>query len=58
MGFTDTERAKWHADPRAGRHDVHEGVESPVCGHCGNPFRASDGVVTDDFSICDVCNGD
>lgn len=26
-----------------------------VCCHCSNPF--TDGIVTPDFALCDVCNG-
>lgn len=59
MPFTEAEKRKWHADRQAGRSDSdHIEVASNVCGHCGNPFSASAGVVTDDFSICDVCNDD
>jgi hypothetical protein len=29
-----------------------------ICLHCGNPFEPGQGVVTDDGSLCDVCNGD
>jgi hypothetical protein len=32
-------------------------VECEICLHCGNPFRATDGVVTPDAALCDVCNG-
>ncbi len=32
-------------------------VDDETCLHCGNPFRVSDGVVTPDAAICDVCNG-
>jgi hypothetical protein len=58
MSFTDEERRQWHEDRRAGRHAEDSAPADPVCGHCGNQFRASAGVVTDDFSICDVCDGD
>ncbi|PWK58358.1 hypothetical protein [Silicimonas algicola] len=29
-----------------------------VCLHCNNPFPVSEGVVTPDAAICDVCNDD
>jgi len=32
--------------------------EAAICGHCSNPFEAGKGVVTDQFALCDVCNGD
>ena len=28
-----------------------------TCLHCGNPFPVTDGVVTSNAAICDVCNG-
>ena len=58
MDFTDADRAKRHADRKAGWQGDDDGIHKPVCGHCSNPFPASQGVVTDDFSLCDVCNGD
>jgi len=58
MPFTEREKRKWHADrKREQALDQHEGAEPlAMCGHCGNPFN--DGVVTSDFALCDVCNGD
>jgi formylmethanofuran dehydrogenase subunit E len=59
MPFTEAEKRKWHADRRADRTDDNRSEIMPnVCGHCGNPFPANAGVVTDDFALCDVCNGD
>ena len=58
MAFSEVERARWHADRRNGRLEDEDRVALPVCGHCGNRFAAGDGVVTDEFTICDVCNGD
>lgn len=58
MAFTEAEKRQWHARRRAGRtggwHD--EADARPECGHCGNPFV--EGVVTPEFALCDVCNGD
>ncbi len=58
MGFTEEEKQQWHADRRAGRGQADEehGVPMETCGHCGNPFRLSEGTITADFAICDVCN--
>lgn len=42
----DKERRAKEADPNYA-----------VCLHCNNPFRLSDGVVTPDAALCDVCNG-
>ena len=58
MSFTEAEKRKWYAERRSGR-DVRETESvqmSEVCGHCGQPFPRGNGVVTEDFSICDVCN--
>jgi 5-methylcytosine-specific restriction endonuclease McrA len=33
-----------------------ETIFEPICDHCSNPF--TDGVVTPDFAICAICNGD
>ena len=59
MSFTEEERQRWHADRRAGREERFEsGIPAETCGHCGNPFQPGAGVVTADFSLCDLCNGD
>lgn len=58
MEFTEAEKQQWHADRRAGTSADDEDTSSENCGHCGNPFSAGAGVVTADFSLCDVCNGD
>jgi hypothetical protein len=60
MPFTEAEKRKWHADRRAGRStdDQYDNVPAQVCGHCGNPFHSGAGVVTEDFALCDICNGD
>lgn len=58
MAFTEAEKQQWHADRRAGQATDDDYATSSTCGHCGNPFSSGAGVVTDDFSLCDVCNGD
>lgn len=59
MSFTDAEKRQWHADRKAGRSED-AGLETltEVCGHCGNRFSHSNGCVTPEFALCDVCNGD
>lgn len=32
------------------------GAGYATCLHCGNSFRVTEGVVTPDAAICDVCN--
>ena len=48
------------ADRQAGKlgHDGYVEAASETCGHCGNPFAPGQGVSTEDFALCDVCNGD
>lgn len=58
MAFTEAEKQQWHADRRAGQATDDDYATSSTCGHCGNPFSSGAGAVTDDFSLCDVCNGD
>jgi len=58
MEFTKAEIEQWRADRRADRQGGDRRDERPMCGHCHNGFDSGGGVVTDDFSICDVCNGD
>lgn len=67
MSFTDAERKKWleekHARERsipssASDHSQVNGnrAEYAICLHCNNSFRRSEGTVTPDAAICDVCN--
>jgi hypothetical protein len=60
MPFTEAEKRQWHADRQAGKlgHDGYVEAASETCGHCGNPFAPGQGVSTEDFALCDVCNGD
>ncbi len=37
--------------------DLEDGANYATCLHCNNPFRVSNGVMTPDAAICDVCNG-
>lgn len=60
MPFTEAEKRKSHADRQAGMpgDDGYVEVASEICGHCGNPFAPGHGVTTEEFALCDVCNGD
>ena len=61
MPFTDEERQAWHKEKQRREYrPPFEWKEKPVavCVHCHNPFGISEGVVTDDVALCDVCNGD
>ena len=57
MAFSDAERRQWLADRKVAAAPVHDRNSDPICGHCSNPFPAESGTVTDDFAICDTCNG-
>lgn len=67
MSFTDAERRKWLGEKLARerslpssageQHQTTENMEEyTVCLHCNNSFRRSEGSVTQDAAICDVCN--
>lgn len=61
MSFTPEEISKWHQDKR--RRDakpdlVFKSTPVAICIHCKNPFGISEGVITDEVALCDVCNGD
>lgn len=67
MSFTEAERKKWLQEKRAREHGFSsEALEQSqasrdmgeymVCLHCNNPFHRSEGTVTPDAAICDVCN--
>jgi hypothetical protein len=61
MPFTDEEFRRWHEEKQRREHRPPiEFRRSPaaVCVHCHQPFGISEGVVTDEVAICDVCNGD
>lgn len=67
MSFTNEEKKRWLEEKRGheGRNQRscsqapqhHEGSsEFAICLYCNNPFRSSEGTVTQDAAICDVCN--
>lgn len=61
MAFTDEERRAWHEAKRrreTAGESFTDGIPAAVCVHCGNAFAWSDGVVTDEVALCDICNGD
>lgn len=61
MPFTDEEKRRWHDEKRKREYRPTRvfGSESvAVCVHCQNPFGRSEGVITPEVAICDVCNGD
>ena len=61
MAFTDEERRRWHEEKRRAEYRPPVAVRpAPVafCVCCQNPFGIGEGVITDEVSLCDVCNGD
>lgn len=67
MSFTEAERKKWLEEKRKRERGFLSSAsvqsqassnmaEYAVCLHCNNPFRRSEGTVTPDAAICDVCN--
>lgn len=61
MAFTDGERRAWHEAKRK-RETKPESVRrsQPVtlCIHCGVPFGYGEGFISDEVSLCDICDGD
>ncbi len=61
MPFTEDEKRRWHEDKSQREHrpsDAYFSEPIAICIHCKNPFGVSEGVITDEIALCDVCNGD
>lgn len=58
VAFTEAEIEQWHADRRTEGEADDDLLEQLVCGHCGNPFNMCEVAISEDFVVCDVCNGD
>jgi hypothetical protein len=60
MAFTPKEVRQWHEDKQKKEAEPPRYRSTPVavCIHCQNPFGINEGVITPEFAICDVCNGD
>jgi len=61
MPFTEEEKRAWH-EQKLAREFRAEPVWKPesvaVCIHCQNAFGISEGVITDEVALCDICSGD
>lgn len=61
MPFTEKERRAWHAEKRARerrQERIHRSEPVAICTNCQNPFGINEGVITDEFALCDICDGD
>jgi hypothetical protein len=61
MSFSEEEKRAWHKAKREREWQppISAGA-APVteCIHCGQPFGFGEGFISDEVSLCDVCNGD
>jgi len=61
MAFTKEEFETWHrAKLEREFRPTPEYRDPPValCIHCHRPFGITEGMITDEVAICDICNGD
>ncbi|MCH8614517.1 hypothetical protein LZ016_00130 [Sphingomonas sp. SM33] len=61
MAFTDEEFDAWHKAKlqREFRPQVMPySLPVATCVHCRRKFGISEGTITDEIAICDICNGD
>lgn len=62
MPFTEEERRLWHEEKRARERRQEPAPRRPrpaaLCIHCNNPFGYSEGAITEEAALCDICLGD
>ncbi|HYI41060.1 MAG TPA: hypothetical protein VE053_12155 [Allosphingosinicella sp.] len=60
MPFTDDERRRWHEEKRARAPEPARWAPqaAAICVSCQNPFGYSEGVITEEATLCDICLGD
>lgn len=59
--FSEKERRAWLDEKRERerpKQSISRSEPVAVCVHCDNPFGITEGVVTDEVALCDVCAGD
>jgi hypothetical protein len=60
MPFTDEEKRLWHEAKRSREWASEPAPQRPApvtsCIHCGRPFGNGEGIITDEFSLCDMCD--
>ena len=61
MAFTKEEFEAWHeAKLQSEFRPAPDFRTKPVatCIHCHQPFGWGEGMITDEFALCDICDGD
>lgn len=59
--FSEEEKQAWLDEKRDRerlRQPTLRSTPVAVCVHCHIPFGINEGVMTDEFALCDVCLGD
>ena len=61
MAFSKEDFDAWHCAKREREFKPTRALEkaaAATCIHCHRPFGWTEGTITDEIAICDVCNGD
>lgn len=61
MSFAEQEKRAWHVAKRQRELPAEVRSRPPAvttCVHCGRPFGYGDGYISDEVSLCDLCDGD
>lgn len=60
MPFTEEEIRQWREEKRRREQEPPRRRPEPVatCVHCQQPFGFTEGTITEEVAICDICNGD
>jgi hypothetical protein len=61
MAFTEEEFEAWHHAKLQRESKPLPEYRSPpvaICVNCQRPFGLTEGTITDEVAICDICNGD
>ena len=61
MSFTEEEKRAWHEAKRQREVRPEVRLRPPAvteCVHCGQPFGYGEGYISEEVSLCDLCDGD
>jgi hypothetical protein len=61
MAFTKEEFEAWHRAKLKREFKPTPSLRQPpaaICIHCHQPFGWTEGMISADVAICDICNGD